>query len=122
MSDLTNEASKNSVRKKRQIHKWGKAEVKPDERKRIRLKAGESFTGAGVHLPLMVWRGKEDGPVLSVTAAIHGDEINGAGAIRKIIQEPHFELERGNLILAPVMNTMCFERHSRYTSDRRDLN
>ncbi|WP_319609211.1 succinylglutamate desuccinylase/aspartoacylase family protein [Oceaniferula marina] len=76
----------------------------------------------GVHLPLMVWRGLEDGPVLGITAAVHGDEINGTGAIRKLIQEPPFELKRGALILVPVVNITGFERHSRYTPDRRDLN
>ncbi len=110
------------MRKKRQISKWGKTIVNPGQRKRIRLKAGESFTGVSVHLPLMVWRGLEDGPVLAITAAVHGDEINGTGAIRKLIQEPPFELKRGTLILAPVVNTMGFERHSRYSPDRRDLN
>lgn len=109
-------------RKKRLVSKWSKTIIKPGERKGIRLKAGESFTGVGIHLPLMVWRGLEDGPVLAITAAVHGDEINGTGAIRKLIQEPPFELKRGALILAPVMNTMGFERHSRYTPDRRDLN
>lgn len=112
----------NESRKKRSISKWGKIKVNLGEKKRVRLKAGESFTGVGVHLPLMVWRGLEDGPVLAITAAVHGDEINGTGAIRKLIQEPHFELKRGTLILAPVVNSMGFERHSRYTPDRRDLN
>lgn len=107
---------------KRSIETWGGNKVKPGERKRLRLKAGESFTGVSVHLPLMVWRGLEDGPVLGITAAVHGDEINGVGAIRKLIQEPPFELKRGALILVPVVNIMGFERHSRYTPDRRDLN
>lgn len=122
MNDSPDKSAKKKPRKKRSIGKWGKTAIKPGERKRIRLKAGESFTGVGVHLPLMVWRGLEDGPVLAITAAVHGDEINGTGAIRKLIQEPPFELKRGSLILAPVMNSMGFERHSRYTPDRRDLN
>ena len=53
---------------------------------------------------------------------MHGDEINGTGAIRKLIEEPPFELERGALVLVPVINILGFERHSRYTPDRRDLN
>ena len=32
----------------------------------------------------MVWRGPEEGPVLGITAAVHGDEINGTGAILRI--------------------------------------
>ena len=109
-------------RKKRRIDLWGKKKVKPGERKRLRLEAGESFTGVSVRLPLMVWRGKKDGPVLGITAAVHGDEINGTGAVRKLIEEPPFELKRGALVLVPVVNIMGFERHSRYTPDRRDLN
>ncbi len=109
-------------RKKRSIGSWVRKKIKPGERKRLLLKVGEGFTGVGVHLPLMVWRGLEEGPVLGITAAVHGDEINGTGAIRKLIQEPPFELKRGALILVPVVNITGFERHSRYTPDRRDLN
>ena len=109
-------------RKKRSIGTWDRKKINPGERKRLMLKAGESFTGMGVHLPLMVWRGLEDGPVLGITAAVHGDEVNGTGAILKLIQDPPFELKRGALVLVPVVNIMGFERHSRYTPDRRDLN
>ncbi|MDF1810877.1 MAG: succinylglutamate desuccinylase/aspartoacylase family protein [Verrucomicrobiales bacterium] len=114
--------SKTLGRNKRPIDDWGKKQVQPGEQVRVRLEAGESFTGVSVRLPVMVWRGMEDGPVLGVTAAVHGDEINGTGAIRRLIEEPDFELKRGALILVPVINIMGFERHSRYTPDRRDLN
>lgn len=106
----------------RAVGSWGRKRVKLNERKSFWLEAGESFTGVGVRLPLMVWRGKENGPVLGITAAVHGDEINGTGAIRRLIEEPPFELKRGALVLVPVINIMGFERHSRYTPDRRDLN
>ncbi|MBK1791964.1 succinylglutamate desuccinylase/aspartoacylase family protein [Persicirhabdus sediminis] len=109
-------------RKKLPIDSWGDESVDRGEKKNILLKAGETFTGVEVLLPLMVWRGMEDGPVLGITAAVHGDEINGTGAIRSLIQEPPFELKRGTLILVPVVNVLGFERHSRYTPDRRDLN
>lgn len=101
---------------------WGKTHIAPGERKRLRLDIGESFSGASVSLPLMVWRGLEDGPVVGVTAAVHGDEINGTGAIRRLIQDPPFTLLRGSLILVPAVNILGFERHSRYMPDRRDLN
>ena len=101
---------------------WGKTRIAPDERKRMRLVIGESFSGASGCLPLMVWRGPEEGPVVGVTAAIHGDEINGTGAIRRLIQNPPFTLLRGSLILVPAVNILGFERHSRYMPDRRDLN
>ena len=101
---------------------WGTQEIALGQRKRLQLQVGKSFSGANINLPLMVWRAAEPGPVLGITGALHGDEINGTGAIRGIIQEPPFELKRGALILVPVLNIMGFERHSRYSPDRRDLN
>lgn len=101
---------------------WGENQIAPGHRKRLRLEIGRSFSGANVTLPLMVWRGPEEGPVVGITAAVHGDEINGSGAIRRLIQEPPFTLKNGTLILVPVVNIMGFERHSRYMPDRRDLN
>ena len=101
---------------------WGDLEVSPGARKRIRLEAGESYTGVASRLPLMIWRAREPGPVLGITAAVHGDEINGTGTIRSIIQDPPFKLKKGALILVPVVNLLGFERHSRYMPDRRDLN
>lgn len=104
------------------IGTWGENEIAPGHRKRLRLEIGKSFSGANVTLPLMVWRGIEDGPVVGITAAVHGDEINGTGAIRRLIKEPPFTLKNGTLILVPVVNIMGFERLSRYMPDRRDLN
>ncbi|WOO43445.1 succinylglutamate desuccinylase/aspartoacylase family protein [Rubellicoccus peritrichatus] len=101
---------------------WGAKEIAPGERKRLRLEIGKSFSGSNVTLPLMIWRAPEPGPVVGITAAVHGDEINGTGAIRGLVQEPPFTLKRGALILVPVINIMGFERHSRYMPDRRDLN
>ncbi|MBK1882168.1 succinylglutamate desuccinylase/aspartoacylase family protein [Luteolibacter pohnpeiensis] len=109
-------------RKSSDIGTWGASEIAPGERKRLRLEIGKNFSGSSVTLPLMVWRAPEDGPVVGITAAVHGDEINGTGAIRRLIQEPPFTLTHGTLILVPVVNIMGFERHSRYMPDRRDLN
>lgn len=104
------------------VDQWGDLEVSAGARRRIRLQAGESYTGVTAQLPLMIWRAKEPGPVVGLTAAVHGDEINGTGTIRRIIQDAPFKLSRGALILVPVVNLFGFERHSRYMPDRRDLN
>ncbi|MBT8486615.1 MAG: succinylglutamate desuccinylase/aspartoacylase family protein [Phycisphaerae bacterium] len=82
----------------------------------------ESPSGDGVRLPLYVCRGERKGPTVCVTAAVHGDEINGTGAIRQIAREQPFSVVAGTLVLVPVVNILGFERHSRYLPDRRDLN
>ena len=40
--------------------------------------------GEPVRLPILVARGVEDGPVLGLTAAIHGNELNGIPVIQKL--------------------------------------
>lgn len=101
---------------------WFGEIIKPGEVRNIDLPVSETFISSAVHIPLQVRRGEEAGPVLFVTAALHGDEINGTGAIRQLILEPDLEITRGTLILVPVLNVLGFERHSRYLPDRRDLN
>jgi len=60
--------------------------------------------------------------VVFISAAVHGDEINGTGTIRQLIMNPHLKLQAGSLILVPVVNMLGFQQHSRYLPDRRDLN
>lgn len=88
----------------------------------VNLPVGQSYSGLTIHIPLHIRRGESPGPVVFVTAAIHGDEINGTGAIRQLIQDPEFALRRGTVVFAPVINVLAFDRHERYLPDRRDLN
>jgi hypothetical protein len=103
-------------------HVWAGVMVEPGSVRDVRLEIGESFTGTTVRLPFRVIRGEADGPTVFVSAAVHGDEINGTGAIRTLMLDPDFRLKAGTLVLIPVVNIMGFERHSRYSPDRRDLN
>ncbi|TWT90343.1 Succinylglutamate desuccinylase / Aspartoacylase family protein [Pseudobythopirellula maris] len=86
------------------------------------LVVSQSFSGYDISAPVTVWRGREPGPTVCLQAAVHGDEINGAGAILQILRDRPFELRAGTLILVPVVNLIGFERNARYMPDRRDLN
>jgi len=92
------------------------------ETRDLQLAVSQSYSGDDVSLPIRVIRGPKRGPVLLLTAAVHGDELNGTGIIRELAIEPPFELEKGTLILVPVVNILGFERKTRYLPDRRDLN
>ncbi|MCF7822619.1 MAG: succinylglutamate desuccinylase/aspartoacylase family protein [Candidatus Marinimicrobia bacterium] len=109
-------------RERKSIGEWFGDTIAPGESGEVYLAVGESYTSGTVKIPMHIRRAKEDGPVVFITAALHGDEINGTGAVRQIIQDPEFELLRGSLILVPVLNILGFDRHSRYLPDRRDLN
>jgi uncharacterized protein len=67
-------------------------------------------------------RGRSDGPILFVSAAIHGDEINGVEIIRRLLRLKSLAKLHGTLIAVPVVNVFGFLAHSRYLPDRRDLN
>jgi predicted deacylase len=108
--------------RRRSPHRWDEVEVAPGQSVDVHLEIGASYSGAMLHVPVHVQRGEQDGPALLVTAALHGDEINGTGAIRHWIQSSQVRLLRGTLLLVPVLNVLSFERHSRYLPDRRDLN
>lgn len=93
-----------------------------NERYEFPLVTGETYSGAPIKVPVCVWRADKPGPSLLVTAAVHGDEINGTGVVRSLINEPRFDIRAGTLVLVPVVNIPGFERHVRYMPDRRDLN
>ena len=80
------------------------------------------YTHAPLTMPVRVVCGKQEGPVLLVTAALHGDEINGVEIIRRLLAMPLLKRIRGTLIAVPVVNVFGFISHSRYLPDRRDLN
>ncbi|TVP75895.1 MAG: succinate dehydrogenase [Puniceicoccaceae bacterium] len=88
----------------------------------VRLVISETYTGEKVHVPLRVIRAKKPGPIVFITAAIHGDEVNGTGIIHDFLFGDLIDLKSGTLILAPVVNVFGFESHERYLPDRRDLN
>ena len=109
-------------RERKPIHTWQDQEIELGESRDLTLGVSESYSGMTVQIPIHVRRAEEEGPVVFVTAALHGNEINGTGAIRQLIQDSDFKLIRGAVIFAPVLNILGFERHSRYLPDRRDLN
>jgi predicted deacylase len=69
-----------------------------------------------------VLRGRRDGPRLFVSAAMHGDELNGVEIIRRLLRLRVMQKLRGALIAVPIINVYGLIQHSRYLPDRRDLN
>ncbi|MGK0236772.1 MAG: putative deacylase [Candidatus Pelagisphaera sp.] len=100
----------------------GGQSVARGESKDIHLEISETYTGDKIRMPLRVMRSKRSGPHIFITAAIHGDEINGTGIIHDFLFGEQIKLKKGTLVLAPVVNVFGFESHERYLPDRRDLN
>lgn len=100
----------------------GGRRILPGERVRLELPVANLYTSAPVSLPVVVVRGREPGPTVFVSAALHGDEIIGVEVIRRLLRMPTLEDLRGTLLAVPIVNTLAFLHQSRYLPDRRDLN
>ncbi|MEZ5590612.1 MAG: succinylglutamate desuccinylase/aspartoacylase family protein [Gammaproteobacteria bacterium] len=96
--------------------------IAPGERVTIDLPLPNLYTHTPMTMPVRVFRGRKPGPTLLVTAALHGDEINGVEIIRRLVTLPLLKRLRGTLIAVPVVNVLGFINHTRYLPDRRDLN
>jgi hypothetical protein len=96
--------------------------VAPGDRRRLSLRAGESFAGDAVDIPVLVVRGTVPGPTLCLVAGVHGDELNGIEVVRKVFEDLAPRDVAGMLIGVPVANVHGLRRSSRYLPDQRDLN
>lgn len=97
-------------------------EIAPGERRQLALTVAKLYDFTDMKIPVSVWRGKEDGPILFVSAAVHGDEINGVDIVRRLLKHKALAKLRGTLIAIPIVNVFGFNDKSRYLPDRRDLN
>jgi predicted deacylase len=98
------------------------AVVAPGERQQLTWSATETFTGTPIPTAVLVVNGDKPGPTLCLTAAVHGDELNGIETVRRVVHEINPNKLNGTLIAVPIVNLQAFHRHSRYLPDRRDLN
>jgi predicted deacylase len=78
--------------------------------------------GAAIRVPVMVARGKEDFPILGVTAAVHGNELNGISVIQRLFNEIDPKELKGIIVAIPVVNIPSYIRRKRRFNDGVDLN
>ncbi|MDH3452714.1 MAG: succinylglutamate desuccinylase/aspartoacylase family protein, partial [Gammaproteobacteria bacterium] len=96
--------------------------VKRGDRMTLEIPLPQLYTHTPMTMPAHVVRGKRDGPRLFVSAAVHGDELNGVEIIRRLLNLRTLRRLRGTLIAIPMVNVYGVIHHSRYLPDRRDLN
>lgn len=113
MSNVINIKSKDDL----DIHELEEKEVH-----RILVHLTDNSLGVPWRVPLVVVKGKDEGPVLGITAALHGNELNGISTIFKLIKEVDPTKLRGTLVLVPISNVPGYLAKQRYFSDAVDLN
>jgi uncharacterized protein len=96
--------------------------ILPGKRCKIDIPVARLPTGTLLSLPVTVINGRRAGPKLWLSAAIHGDELNGVEIIRRLIKSVKPASLSGAIIAVPVVNIFGLLEQSRYLPDRRDLN
>ncbi len=89
----------------------------------VRLELPKLYTmRASPEMAVHVINGAKAGPTMFVSAAIHGDELNGVEMVRRLLLELDPKKVCGTLIAIPVVNIFGIVQYSRYLPDGRDLN
>ncbi len=96
--------------------------VPPATSMRLSWQPNQTLDGLSQSTPILVVNGAQTGPTLCLTAAIHGDELNGIEIVRRILHDIDTDKLSGAVIGVPIVNLQGFQRASRYLTDRRDLN
>lgn len=92
------------------------------ESKTIDMEIARLHTTTKLKIPVIIERSLFDGPIVLLSAGIHGDEINGVEIVRQIIIQKINKPKIGTIICIPIVNMFGFVNKSRDFPDGRDLN
>lgn len=82
----------------------------------------EDGIGEPVRVPILVARGSKPGPVLGLTAAIHGNELNGIPVVQRVFAELDVAHLAGTVVGCPALNIPGLLLEQRRFNDGADLN
>lgn len=88
----------------------------------IDLPIANLYTHTDLVMPVHVVNGSHDGPTFFITAALHGDELNGIEIVKRLLRRVKVRNLNGRILAIPIVNVFGFLNRSRYLPDRRDLN
>jgi len=86
------------------------------------LKIISNGLGNPICVPVIVAKGVQDSPVIGLTAAVHGNELNGIPVIQRLFKEIDVNNLKGTIIGVPIVNVPSFVRKKRRFNDGTDLN
>lgn len=98
-------------------------EQEPGTRWDVLLPIYQNAIGTPVQCPFIVLRGAAPGPVVGISAAIHGNELNGINIIHHLLDTIDPARLTGTILFSPVANVPAFEAEQRrFPDDSKDLN
>ena len=97
-------------------------EILPGSSHKLNFNLAKLYTSTTVEVPVIIERGKKEGPVVLLTGGIHGDEINGVEVVRQMIAKKYNKPAAGTIVAIPILNIFGFLNNQREFPDGRDLN
>jgi predicted deacylase len=94
----------------------------PGELHHLMVNIVTNALGVWTWIPVIVARGHEPGPVVAVTGAVHGNELNGIRIVQRLFHRLHGEGLRGTVIGVPIVNVPGYRENRREFIDGNDLN
>jgi predicted deacylase len=89
---------------------------------RVLVPLVESGLGRGIELPILIMKGSRPGPVLGLTAAVHGNELNGIRVIHDVFDRLDPTTLRGTVVGVVAVNVLGLLNHERRFLGEVDLN
>ncbi len=93
------------------------------EQSTVRIGVGRLPSDTRIFITAHIYRSKNPGPTLLLLGGVHGDEINGVETLRRVIESGSVnKLEKGSVIIIPLLNVFGFINFSRDVPDGKDVN
>ena len=89
---------------------------------RVWLHIIEDEFGQSCQIPVMIMQGAQPGPVLGLTAAVHGNELNGISVIHNLFRQVRPKELSGTIVAFPAVNVPGLKAGTREFPDGIDLN
>lgn len=98
---------------KKSVFKLCNEIIHPGEKLTLALPLPELFSCAPLYMPIKVAHGKQTGPCLLITAAMHGNELNGTEIINRLFESNFLKNLHGTVVAIPVLNVYGLINRSR---------
>ncbi|QEG20395.1 succinylglutamate desuccinylase/aspartoacylase family protein [Mariniblastus fucicola] len=82
----------------------------------------ENGIGRPIQVPVVVARGQKDGPIFGITAALHGNELNGIPVIHQLLDKVNLKTLKGSIVCVIGANMPGLLAEKREFIDGQDLN
>ncbi|PRQ07857.1 succinylglutamate desuccinylase/aspartoacylase family protein [Enhygromyxa salina] len=95
------------------VERFEPEELPAGQISRLLLQLAHDGLSRPIELPVLVARGAKPGPILGLTAALHGNELNGIPVIQRLFERLDPKTLRGTVVGVIVVNVPGYLNHER---------